>query len=360
MNPLVRTGFRHRLARVWVIAGLLAVGAPTASAKVIVAPTIATSEMLIDGPLSVQGGTYSYYTLPLQAGAKLNVGVRVAGGLDNAIQTWLVDLNNFQLLKTGQAFSTWQGASPRIARQASYTFTAPASGVYYLVLDNRANLIGRDMTLRVTRNANGPNLRAAALTQVFEQRYAALKAAFIFPDFDIHVQSCGQANAFSNPDITMCAELLDEVAQKGVPAAELFVFYHEVGHSLLNLWQYPGHDNEDTADEFATAILMMLDQQDVVLQAAQWWASQDSQAEVGLVLVADDRHSISIQRARNMLNWLNREDEILSRWMNVMIPNLTDTVLEDVVSAAQGATDHAQLAKAATAELQKRRLLAAK
>lgn len=157
----------------------------------------------------------------------------------------------------------------------------------------------------------------------------------------------------------MCTELFDEVQSKGVPAAEIFVFYHEVGHSLLNLWLYPGFDNEDTADEFAAAILMMMDQEDVILQAAQWWASNDSHAEAGQKLFIDDRHSISIQRARNMLNWLNREDEILSRWMSIMIPNLTEVALRDVATGSPETADHIRLMKAAQIELQRRRLASA-
>ena len=328
-----------------------------AAGKVIVAATETVSEKLVDQSLSVDGGSYSFYTLPLQAGTQLNVGFRVAGGFDSSIQTWLVDLNNFQLLKSGLAFNTWQGASPQITKQGSYAFTAPASGIYYLVIDNRANLFGRDLTVLVERKATGPNTRATAFHALYEGRYEALKKAFIFPDFDIHVQSCGQVNAFSNPNITMCTELFDDMQRKGIPAAELFVFYHEVGHSLLNLWRYPGHDNEDIADEFATAILMMTDQQDVVLQAAQWWANNDSRAEAGARLFVDDRHSISIQRARNMLNWLNREDEVLSRWMGFMIPNMTDAVLEDVATSTVETADHLRLSKAAQAELQKRRLM---
>ncbi len=359
MNSPLSAGRQLGMARLWAIAGFLALATPVARAHVVVAATETASETLVDQPLSVDGGAYSYYTLSLRAGAQLNVGLRVAGGLDNAIQTWLVDLNNFQLFKAGQAFNTWQGASPQITQQGSYAFTAPATGVYYLVLDNRVNLSGRNMTLRVERRTTVPNARTSALREAFEQRYEALQRAFIFPDFDIHVKSCGLSNAFSDPNITMCTELLDEVQREGVPAAELFVFYHEVGHSLLNLWRYPGHDNEDIVDEFATAILMMTDQQDVALQAAQWWASKDSQAEVGTQLLVDDRHSISVQRARNILNWLNREDEMLLRWMSFLVPNLTDAVLEDVATGTAETADQAWLVKAAKVELQERRLMAA-
>lgn len=343
------------MLRLWTIASVLLFSVPLANAVVIVAPTETVSEAVIDQRLRVEGSSYSYFTLALKAGAQVRIQIQVAGGLDSTIQTWLVDLNNFQLLKAGQEFNTWEGASPQIRQQGSYIFNAPATSIYYLVLDNRSNLFGRDMTVRAERSVTAPNSRGALFRSVYEGRYEALKQAFIFPDFDIHVQSCGQSNAFSNPNITMCTELFDDVQRKGVPAAELFIFYHEVGHSLLNLWHYPGYDNEDTADEFATAVLMMMDQQDVVLQAAQWWAANDSHAESGVKLLVDDRHSISIQRARNMLNWLGREDEIASRWMSILIPNLTDAVLEDIATGESENPEQARLVRSAGNELRQRR-----
>jgi len=112
------------------------------------------------------------------------------------------------------------------------------------------------------------------LQGIYAERYSGLKSAFDFQDFDIHVTLCGEANAYSSPNITMCYELFDALNQQGVPEAELFIFMHEVAHSLLYQWGLPLYDNEAAADEMATVLLMMLGEKTAATKAAQWW-SQD-------------------------------------------------------------------------------------
>ena len=50
------------------------------------------------------------------------------------------------------------------------------------------------------------------------------------------------SNAFSSPDIVICYELDEMLRVQGVPGAMMFVFLHEVSHSLLNVWDYPLYD----------------------------------------------------------------------------------------------------------------------
>ncbi len=44
----------------------------------------------------------------------------------------------------------------------------------------------------------------------------------------------------------------------------------------------------------------------------------------------DDRHTISPQRARNIINWINKEDEITRRWLHLLIPKMTDEAVQAV------------------------------
>jgi hypothetical protein len=44
-----------------------------------------------------------------------------------------------------------------------------------------------------------------------EEQYSTLKHMFVFPDFRTSVVHCGVMNAFSNPNITMCVELLEQL-----------------------------------------------------------------------------------------------------------------------------------------------------
>ncbi len=344
--------------RAWILASFMVMATGAARAEIFVEP----SETLVDEQRVLGGGAYAWYTFPLQAGDAIQVGLQSTGGLDNAIQIWLVDISNLQLLKSGQPFKAWPSASPHIVQQGSFSFNAPVANVYYLVLDNRAALTARNIAIHVDRNTGTPTARSNALTEIYSGRYDALKSFFVFRDFDVHVRPCGAVNAFSTPNIVMCMELIDAAQREGVPAAELFVFYHEVGHSLLNLWRYPTFDNEDTADEFATVMMILMGQESAALQAAQWWAAGDSRSEARAKPFMDDRHSLSVQRARNIINWLNRKEDLVSRWLRVMIPNMTDTALTQLektaAASAPGNTDEAAILATMRDELQKRQHLA--
>jgi hypothetical protein len=56
----------------------------------------------------------------------------------------------------------------------------------------------------------------AARDLMGREQYSRLKRAFISPDFQTSVVHCGVVNAFSNPNITMCVELLEELQASGM------------------------------------------------------------------------------------------------------------------------------------------------
>lgn len=296
----------------------------SANASVVVEPT----QTIIDSNQQLGGGRYLAYPLALDVGTTIYARISVSGGLDNTIQTWLVDLNNLQRLKANYQFDSLPEGSTRVVAEWHYAFTAPDTNVYYLVLDNRPAWFKRDLRLRVDRVLATTTDYSRQLSTTYASRYGTLRTLFKFRDFDIYIKPCGFANASSSPDILVCSELIEETQQAGVPEAEVFVFTHEVAHSLLFSWNYPGYDNEDTADEFATVLLVLLGKKDAALQAAQWWATRNSDQEIKEKPITDDRHSLSVQRARNILSWLdNNIDDRMRRWMHVMIPNMQDQTL---------------------------------
>ncbi|MCH7627535.1 MAG: hypothetical protein IH997_02305 [Proteobacteria bacterium] len=67
------------------------------------------------------------------------------------------------------------------------------------------------------------------------------------------------------------------------------------------------------------------------LDAAKWWANSGSNAEALSKLWLDDRHTVSPQRARNIINWINKEDELTRRWLHLLIPKMTDEALQAFV-----------------------------
>ena len=92
-------------------------------------------------------------------------------------------------------------------------------------------------------------------------------------DITIAFQKCGRANAFYDEDthrITLCYELVDDyfylfssqirnkakldVAVRGAIA---FIFFHEMGHALIDAWNLPITGKvEDAADQLSTLILL--------------------------------------------------------------------------------------------------------
>lgn len=286
---------------------------------------------LIDGDAQILATKYSYYDLTLTKGEELVVDIRVQGGLDNSMTVWLLNLANFQKFTAGQRFSYYEGGSSADIRAAtSYTFTVPEDNIYYLILDNRAAVLApRTATTSAYKIVNGETEESKKTYDYYAGLdIDLLKKLFIFEDFDIYVQKCGMANAFSAPDIYICRELNDLLIDQDVPEALLFVFLHEAAHSLLNVWDYPLYDNEDAADELATALLLFADQKESALGAAKWWASRGSADEALAKMWVDDRHTISAQRARNIINWINDDEELIRRWLHLMIPKMTDEVLQ--------------------------------
>ena len=109
--------------------------------------------------------------------------------------------------------------------------------------------------------------------QVFETAVENLNASIKLPrNIEIHVDRCGEANAFYDPEkhsITLCDELVEDVAQsmaegrtddelgEAVVGATYFFFLHELGHALIDQLQLPAVGRqEDAVDQLAAIILI--------------------------------------------------------------------------------------------------------
>jgi hypothetical protein len=46
----------------------------------------------------------------------------------------------------------------------------------------------------------------------------------------------------------------------------------------------------------------------------------------------DDRHSLSPQRARNIIRWSNNADDIVLRWQRVFVPQMQTAALQGMLS----------------------------
>ncbi len=110
--------------------------------------------------------------------------------------------------------------------------------------------------------------------QFFEKATAQMNAAFKFKSgIPVHITSCGKINAWWNPRqqrIIMCYELMgfflklfngnvknNEELAAATLGALYFVFYHEAGHMLDDVFDLPAvGKEEDAVDQLATLILL--------------------------------------------------------------------------------------------------------
>jgi len=160
--------------------------------------------------------------------------------------------------------------------------TIPDSGHYYVVFFNDSGAEPRavKVTVRAARGAQKNLAAAQEQLQKFERR---LNRIFIFETFSISVKECGEAKAFTGPTgIVLCKEYVQKLYEtlkknkaKASDAA-LFTVLHEVGHVFLKQWDYPFFDNEEIADEFATAIMVMFGQKERVRAKAEFFSANPS------------------------------------------------------------------------------------
>jgi hypothetical protein len=274
-----------------------------------------------------------FNTASVPGSTKIVVEYQVQGGLDDKIRAFVVDAPNYQLYSEHRTFKQYSGKLGSVRGIGKYEIRVPQSGTYHLVLDNGNSwLLPRSVTFHVDAILPHSTQESEQLRTALETQYSLLKRIFIFPDFQTYVKHCGVVNAFSNPNITLCVELLDQLMSQGMTGAINFVYLHELGHTLMKQWGLPLWDNEDAADEFATAFLLIGKGDATALQTAQYWASlnttqQDAVAKIWM----DDRHSLSPQRARNIARWVTNRDEVVSRWWRVFIPNMQTAILQSLL-----------------------------
>ena len=80
----------------------------------------------------------------------------------------------------------------------------------------------------------------------------------------------------------------------------MFVFFHELGHGLIDLYDLPvTGKEEDAVDDFSTLLLIETDLADYAIRAAEYWSVSDS-GEYDPLSFADE-HSLSAKRFYSIL-----------------------------------------------------------
>jgi hypothetical protein len=155
----------------------------------------------------------------------------------------------------------------------------------------------------------------------------ALNKAFSLPhDIYIGFDNCEEANAFYDPEkkkVTVCYELAedlyeafkkdyktDEQVEDAVTNATTFVFYHELGHALVDAYDLPitGRE-EDAVDQLSVLLLAdgTPEGEQMVLDAAVSFSKQSGDGLDDLAFA--DEHSLDRQRYYNIICLLYGQDE---------------------------------------------------
>lgn len=169
-------------------------------------------------------------------------------------------------------------------------------------------LVSFDIAASPSQAALLSELDAADL---FAQLSREINELFALP-VDLHAehQGCGgDANAYyvgSERKIVLCYELLEFIAAttrsasaedivERIEAAWEFVFFHELGHALIQLYDIPvlGKE-EDAVDAFSTLLLIETGRARGAVFAADYWDSSDP-GHYGPTQFADT-HSLNAQR----------------------------------------------------------------
>ncbi len=109
--------------------------------------------------------------------------------------------------------------------------------------------------------------------QALQEVANEMNKVFVLPqNIYLSVDECGEANAYYDPDtkeIIMCTELVThfekafgkavknkEKASEAVDDATMFVFFHELGHALIDIYDLPvTGKEEDAVDQLSTLIV---------------------------------------------------------------------------------------------------------
>jgi len=327
---------------------------PVTHAEIIMAPTVATEKITTYYEIAPQ----TYMSIPLPSSNKANSIYTVRITSDNKvykdITAFLVDEENKKLFSRGMQYrriGTSKAVAPFTIKGA-----IKSNSRHYLVLDNTyANFMTKKLNVSITAESPADEVQSERLKDAFLQMYKGLKGEYVFKDFDIYVEPCGQVNAFSESftsgNIHICTELLDNISKAKNLGAFQFIFFHELGHTMLGLWGLPANNNEDIADEFATFLMLQGDAAQGVLlsKSLDFWKNRDSVSEANNMILNGDRHSLSVQRIRNIEENIRNSSRFCKRWTQLVYPHMTTNGLNEIIQSPNGCSNP-ELAKSLTSK----------
>ncbi len=287
------------------------------------------------------GDTYAGRLRNLPKGASLSIDVNVNG----EIRILLLDPEDARRWPAVEQ-PLFEGST---SGRLGFAVEVPRSGHYFVILDNRDGDAARTFTLRIQGSTEGLSQsvvesdvqRAHDELAKFKQ---SLREIFLFDELTLRIGRCGTENMFSGDDVvTICAEVVPMLLkrlkdEKKAKDALIFMMLHEIGHVLLRQWGYPFFDNEEVADEFATVLMVMFDQEERIRSLAELFQSFEPERELQLKREQYDRHPLSSQRARNIKRWMEDPD-LVRRWQKILVPHMKTAALQALQRRPNSWTD---------------------
>jgi hypothetical protein len=154
----------------------------------------------------------------------------------------------------------------------------------------------------------------------------------------LRLEPCGVINAFYDPtsgDVTLCTETYAVFTARKLQIDGLV--YHELGHALLRMWNFPGWDQENDPDDFAVFMAFQSPARSYAIMAdlAQYFLSNDPQQDVRGVM-AGDPHGAGPQRAAHIEQRFRNPQEWSENWNSKIYPYMTSTHLRRVAASPRG------------------------
>ena len=214
-----------------------------------------------------------------------------------------------------------------------FPIEVPEAGDYYLILDNREgkNAVSALLEVEAIRTGNSAD-------EILDNFEAALHKIFIFEPIDIQARNCNIPNAYSTRDgnIILCIEYVEKLQQEIGDSANtrdvlVFALFHEVGHTLLRQWNTPFYEDEEVADQFAVATLLMLNQQSRIEAVVDLFSSRSRLTESLARALNESRYPLSGDRANNISRWIGDPD-FLNRWQTVLIPHMQTPYMKKLLT----------------------------
>lgn len=239
----------------------------------------------------------------------------------------------------------------KMPREWSTVIRIVESGQYLLYFHNRGD---KECSFKGELNARLDTQAGASVDQQLRRLSEQLQKVFIMEPIDYQLVDCESSNSYAKGSkVLICRQHLEMLQQQATDreTAEhliLFTLMHETGHVLLTQWQYPFNNNEDVVDEFAAVLTRLTKKDEAVISQAEYFEQQPSAAEYEHILANNDRHTLSIQRARNLRAWAE-DQSLLARWMPVLIPHIQSDQLRGIST-----TKNPELAERIATELASR------